>query len=253
MKPAVASLLALWVPVLTGLAVAAAPGSFAFKAQVLHDRLGPMKRFTLTVDGQPAITDDGGVFQVPLASGTTHVVVAVTGPSYAIHYPYGGFVAVPRDHADSNFRMAMEALLSRVPIPPARIHRMEAERQDLDAAAAAYGDLLPAALDVLVLGMGADGHTASLFPGSPALAERERRVVVVDGPKPPRRRMTITPPVIAAARHVVVLVTGKEKAAAVARAVDEATPASEIPAALARHGVWFLDRAAAARLARPVP
>jgi len=66
-------------------------------------------------------------------------------------------------------------------------------------------------------------------------------------------RMTIPPPVIAAARHVAVLVTGEEKAASVARALESDAPASEIPAVLARHGVWFLDRAAAARLVRPVP
>ncbi len=166
---------------------------------------------------------------------------------------FGDERAVPPDHADSNYRMAMEALLSRVAIPAARVHRMEGERHDLDAAAAAYDRQLPAALDVLVLGMGPDGHTASLFPGSAALAERQRRVVVVEGPKPPRRRLTITPPVIAAARHVAVLVTGKEKATAVARALESDAAASEIPAVLARHGVWFLDRAAAARLARPVP
>jgi 6-phosphogluconolactonase len=78
-------------------------------------------------------------------------------------------------------------------------------------------------------------------------------VVVVEGPTPPRRRLTITPPVIAAARHVAVLVAGEAKAATVARALESDASASEIPAVLARHGVWFLDRAAAARLARPVP
>jgi len=148
----------------------------------------------------------------------------------------------------------MEALLTHVAIPEARVHRIEGERRDLDAAAAAYGQELPAALDVLVLGLGTDGHTASLFPGSPAVLERRRRVMVVESPKPPRQRITITPPVIAAARQVVVLVTGRDKAPAVARALDGDAPSpSEIPAVLARHGVWFLDHAAAARLARPVP
>ena len=207
----------------------------------------------LAARGRCALALSGGATPQP-------VYAALAGPDLASRIAWNGVDvyfgderAVPRDHADSNFRMAMEALLSRVPIPAARIHRMEADRPDLDAAAAAYGDQLPPALDVVVLGMGADGHTASLFPGSPALAERQRRVVAVEGPKPPRRRLTITPPVIAAARHVVVLVTGKEKAAAVARALDDHTPPSEIPAALARHAVWFLDRAAAGRLARPVP
>src|SRR5207247_9162992 len=95
--------------------------------------------------------------------------------------------AVPRDHPSRNCQMAVEVLLRRVAIPAARVHRMEGERRDLDAAAAAYDRQLPAALDVLVLGMGPDGHTASLFPGSPALAEQQRRVVVVE-------RRTQTPP-----------------------------------------------------------
>lgn len=201
---------------------------------------------------------------VALSGGTTPrpVYAALAAPDLAgridwnrVDVYFGDERAVPRDHPDSNFHMAMEVLLTRVAIPAARVHRMEGERRDLDAAAAAYDRQLPAALDVLVLGMGPDGHTASLFPGSPALAEQQRRVVVVESPKPPRRRLTITPPVIAAARHVAVLVTGKEKATAVARALESDAPpsASEIPAVLARHGVWFLDPPAAARLARPVP
>src|SRR5881409_3358442 len=130
---------------------------------------------------------------------------------------------------------------------------VEGERRDLDAAAADYGRELPAALDVLVLGMGSDGHTASLFPGSPAVLERRRRVILVESPKPPRQRITITPPVIAAARQVVVLVTGRDKAPAVARALDGDAPSpSEGPAVLARDGVWFLDPLAAAQLPRPV-
>ena len=107
---------------------------------------------------------------------------------------------------------------------------------------------LPLSLDVLLLGVGADGHTASLFPGSPALAERRRLVVPVTGAKPPAERLTITPPVIGAARRVAVLGAGADKAAMVARALEGPVEPGEVPAQLARHGVWFLDRAAAGRL-----
>jgi len=202
---------------------------------------------------------------IALSGGTTPrpVYAALAAPDLArgiawnrVDIYFGDERDVPRDDAESNYRMAMEALLMHVAIPEARVHRIEAERRDLDAAADAYAQVLPEALDVLVLGMGADGHTASLFPGSPALSEQRRRVVVVASPKPPRQRVTITPPVIAAARQVVMLVTGGEKAAAVARALDaDAPPPSQVPAVLARPplGVWFLDHAAAARLPKPVP
>lgn len=226
------------------------PGAFAHRAAAW---LAETMADVLAARARCALALSGGATPRPVYATLAAPELASRVDWNGVEVYFGDERAVPHDHVDSNWRMAMEALLSRVPIPAAQIHRMEAERQDLDAAAAAYGDQLPAALDVLVLGMGADGHTASLFPGSPALGERRRLVVAVEGPKPPRRRLTITPPVIAAARHVVVLVTGKEKAAAVARAFDDHTPMSEIPAALARHGVWFLDSAAAARLGRHVP
>lgn len=162
---------------------------------------------------------------------------------------------VPPDDPESNYRLVRETLLTRVPVPAAQVHRVKGESRDLDGAAAAYAHELPDALDVLVLGMGPDGHTASLFPGSPAVLEQQRRAMVVDSPKPPRRRITITPPTIAAARHVVVLVTGRDKAPAVARALEGDAAPTDVPAVLARppHGVWFLDVAAAAQLPRPVP
>jgi 6-phosphogluconolactonase len=161
---------------------------------------------------------------------------------------FGDERAVPPDHPDSNYRTVHLALLSRVPIPPRQVHRMEAERSDREAAAREYERLLPPRLDVLLLGMGPDGHTASLFPGSAALDERHRLVVSVVGPKPPAERLTITPPVIEAARKVAVIATGDEKAAMAARAIEGPFAPKAVPAQLARRGVWFLDQAAAARL-----
>lgn len=165
---------------------------------------------------------------------------------------FGDERGVPPDHPDSNYRMAYEVLLRHVPLPPTSVHRMEAERADRDAAARAYERLLPARLDVLLLGMGADGHTASLFPHSPALRERTRRVVPVSGPEPSPARITITPPVIESADAVVVLVAGAEKAATVARALEGAYAPDELPIQLALRGTWLIDHAAAREL-RGVP
>ena len=164
---------------------------------------------------------------------------------------FGDERAVPPDHPESNYRMVRAALLSRVPIPAASVHRMEAERPDREAAARDYERSLPRGLDILVLGVGADGHTASLFPGSAALDEQRRLVLPVIGPKPPVERLTVTPPVIEAARSVVVLATGADKAAMVARAVEGPLDPKAVPAQLARRGAWFLDRAAAGRLTAP--
>jgi 6-phosphogluconolactonase len=161
---------------------------------------------------------------------------------------FGDERAVPPDHPDSNYLMVHRALLSRVPVPPGRIHRMEAERSDREAAAREYERSLPSRLDILVLGMGPDGHTASLFPGSAALDERHRLVVPVIGAKPPAERLTITPPVIAAARRVAVIATGEDKAAMVARAIEGPLAPKDVPVQLARRGSWFLDQAAAGRL-----
>ena len=156
--------------------------------------------------------------------------------------------AVPPESPDSNFRMAQEAFLSQVPILAAKVHRMAAERDDLSTAAREYEALLPATLDVLLLGIGPDGHTASLFPHAPALLEREHRVVRVVGGEPLVQRLTITPSVIQHAVRVLVLATGTDKADAVARALEGPEDVVSVPAQLARGGTWILDRAAARSL-----
>ena len=155
---------------------------------------------------------------------------------------FGDERAVPPDHPDSNYLMVHRVLLSRVPVPAGQVHRMEAERSDREAAAREYERSLPPRLDILVLGMGPDGHTASLFPGSAALDERQRLVVPVIGAKAPVERLTITPPVIEAARRVAVIATGEDKAAMVARAIEGPLAPKEVPVQLARRGSWFLDR-----------
>jgi len=161
--------------------------------------------------------------------------------------------AVPPDDPESNYRLVRETLLDRVPIPPARVHRMPADGEDLDEAALAYERAFPPRLDVLVLGLGTDGHTASLFPGDPAVDEWDRRIVAVEAPAEPRRRLTITPRVIAGAHLIVVLARGEYKMTAVRRALSSAGTPEEVPGRLARRGVWILDTHAAGGLvpARP--
>ncbi len=169
-------------------------------------------------------------------------------PWEEIDFYFGDERCVPPDDDESNYRMARETLLSHPRCTEGRVHRMEAERQDREEAAAVYARLLPDPLDLLLLGMGADGHTVSLFPGSPALEERQKRVVAIRGPKPPPWRLTITPPVIQSARAVLVLVSGQSKAAALARALEGPLDAAGVPVQLARHGTWIVDRAAASEL-----
>jgi 6-phosphogluconolactonase len=145
--------------------------------------------------------------------------------------------------------MARETLLDVVPAAPGRVHRMECERTDRDAAVRAYEALLPERLDLLVLGLGPDGHIASLFPRSPTLTESRRRILAVTAPKPPPERLTITPLVIRAARLTIGLVAGAGKSEALARALDGPDDPDQTPGRLARDGLWIVDTAAAARLA----
>ncbi|MDI6870897.1 MAG: 6-phosphogluconolactonase [Bacillota bacterium] len=155
---------------------------------------------------------------------------------------------VPPDHPESNYGLAFKHLLSRVAIPLANVHRIRGEDAEPARAATQYDRLLPPRLDLLVLGIGEDGHTASLFPGSPALHDHVHRAAAVVAPKPPPRRITITPLVIEAAERLLVLAAGEGKAAAVARALSGPEDLDACPAQLARRGFWLLDRAAAANL-----
>lgn len=161
---------------------------------------------------------------------------------------FGDERAVPPHHPESNYHMAWEALLSRVPVSRERVHRMEAEDPDLEAAARRYEEALPEALEILVLGIGEDGHTASLFPGGDPVRESLRRVVPSRGPRPPRERLTITPPVLLAAREILVLARGGGKADAVRRALEGPLDPHRCPAQLARRGTWILDEGAAGGL-----
>ena len=195
-----------------------------------------------------------GAASLALAGGTTpraayEALAKISGIDWPrVNVYFGDERAVPATHPDSNFQMAQSALFEHVALPPANIHRMHADEADRDAAARAYEELLPAYISVLVLGIGEDGHTASLFPGSAALDEQTRRVLPVIGPKPPPQRLTITPPVIAAARRIIMIATGAGKAEPVRRALRDAPDPKTTPSCLARDGLWLMDPAASALL-----
>ncbi|HUK52191.1 MAG TPA: 6-phosphogluconolactonase [Candidatus Binatia bacterium] len=171
---------------------------------------------------------------------------------------------VPPSHPDSNYGMAERELIARVSIPSQNVHRMEAERADLDRAAQEYEALLrknlPAGpggfpcLDLIYLGMGPDGHTASLFPGSSGLKETVRAVIahdVIPPNFPPSKRMTFTFPMLNAARAVLFLITGADKKDRL-REVLEGTHTPPYPSQTVRPAagqlVFLTDRDAAAGL-----
>lgn len=200
-----------------------------------------------------AISADSAA-SLALAGGTTpraayEALAKIPGIDWSkVSVYFGDERAVPPTHPDSNFAMANAALFVRVPLPANNIHRIVAEDPDREAAARAYDALLPAHISVMVLGIGEDGHTASLFPGSPALHERTRRVLPVIGPKPPPQRLSITPPVIEAAKLCIVIANGAGKAEPVRRALKDPLDIQTTPSSLARGGLWLLDHAAAALL-----
>ncbi|CAM3479338.1 6-phosphogluconolactonase [Kibdelosporangium persicum] len=186
-----------------------------------------------------------------------------------VDFYWGDERFLPSGHPERNETQARDALLDHVPVDPSRVHAMEPSDgkfgDDPDAAAEAYAGLLASkaqpddqglvpTFDVCLLGVGEEGHTASIFPGSPAVHETERTVVAVrDCPKPPPTRVSLTLPAIRRSGEVWLLTGGEAKAAAIAMALGGAGEV-EIPAAGARgrqHTLWLLDKAAAGKLPPP--
>ena len=159
----------------------------------------------------------------------------------SVRFYFGDERCVPPDHPESNYGMAMRALFNQgVPLGSS-VFRVEADDQNREAAALRYDEVLRGQIDVLLLGVGEDGHIASLFPGSVALQEVSRRMMSITGPKPPHERFTITPPVITQARSVFVLATGAAKAQILVKALQEAGDFDTIPARLVLNATWLLD------------
>jgi 6-phosphogluconolactonase len=171
---------------------------------------------------------------------------------------WGDERTVPPDHADSNFGMARAALLDHVTIPDANVHRIRGEI-DPRASASEYSQAIDDTLgstrpnfDLILLGIGTDGHTASLFPGTAAISETKDSVTAVYVPALDTWRVTLTLPAINAARRVLFLVTGQSKADILRRILSPEAPVKHLPASLVRpiagEVTWMLDRDAASLL-----
>ncbi len=183
---------------------------------------------------------------------------------------FGDERCVPPEHEDSNYWMVRESLLDKVSIPFANVFRMEGENPDPEKAASLYATQLQEffelesgdgpspenfpSFDLVLLGMGPDGHTASLFPGTAALQERGRPVTANFVPKFDAYRITLTAPTINRAAQVWFLVTGEDKAENLQRALEGEYQPQTLPSQLIKpHSgklVWFMDKAAASRLTR---
>ncbi len=221
------------------------------------------------VEAANAAIADHGRFTVALSGGTTpKPAYARLASEFRDRLPWANVDCfwsdercVPPDHPESNFRMANEALLSRVDIPVAHIHRMEGEDpnpphagEEYDRELRAYFQIrneTPPQFDLMMLGMGGDGHTASLFPGTAALQETRAFAAANYVEKFRGYRLTLTLPVLNAARRVLFLVSGSDKAAALAK-VFGANDGDPLPASLVqpKHGstLWLVDTDAAVRL-----
>lgn len=214
-----------------------------------------------------------GVFTIGLSGGSTPgkmYALLATEPYRgqvdwgAVHFFWSDERCVPPADPRSNYHLAQETLLSKLDLRPEQIHRVPAERSDREQAASEYaveirrvvGGDVPV-FDLLQLGMGPEGHTASLFPHQPSLHEEQRLVMAVSVPKPPPDRLTFTPPLLRAARTLLFLATGADKAAALQAVLEgpddpEEYPTQGIIRRAAGEVVWLVDTAIAQHIQRKI-
>ncbi len=207
-----------------------------------------------------------GEFHIALAGGTTprQLYQRLGSPRFADHIPwdkihlyFGDERSVPPDHPDSNYRMVQDSLISRVPFAKEHIHRIHGELPDLSQAARDYATTLQTNLpkspcgqvqfDLVLLGMGNDGHVASLFPDTPILQQYNALVDTVHVAKLDAWRISITFPVIDNARNIMILVSGDQKADIVRRVFSN-TSSADLPVQMIKpkgQCEWYLDNAAA--------
>ena len=225
------------------------------------------EQFVLLADAAIARS---GRFAVALSGGSTpralYELLGSAGYRDRVDWPrvhlfWGDERCVPPDHPESNFRMVQETLLAKVRMPPENIHRMMGEKEPAEAAAAyeqelrEFFALKPGQMprfDLILLGLGEDGHTASLFPGTAALDETDRWVAAVYVEKLQSHRLTLTLPVINAAAQVTFLVAGASKAKIVSDILASDSAPLDYPAVKVRpvdgRLAWIIDRDAARNL-----
>jgi 6-phosphogluconolactonase len=227
----------------------------------------------VVVEAAARAIDAAGRFLIALSGGSTprDVFQQLAAPGFAdrveweaVHVFWGDERCVAPTDPSSNYAMAREILLDRVGVKPGHVHRIRGE-DNPEAAAGAYERLLRRSFstpegppghdtgsrfDLVLLGMGPDGHTASLFPHTSAVGETQRWVVPVESPVPPSRRVSLTPPVINAAAQRLFLVTGEGKAAAVAGVLQGPRDPDTLPAQVVEDARWLIDEAAASMLKR---
>jgi 6-phosphogluconolactonase len=215
--------------------------------------------------------DTSGRFTIALSGGSTPRStyerlasgdLAERVPWEAFHVFWGDDRCVPPDDPDSDYRMAKEAMLDHVPIPSGRVHRIRGEDPP-EQAARDYEQLLRRSFgvpggppprqdgsrfDLVLLGMGEDGHTASLFPGTGAVNEVERWAIRVQADASPRNRVSLTTPVLNAAARKLFLVTGVGKAPTLARVLEGPRDPDALPSQAIEDPEWFVDAAAASML-----
>jgi len=185
-----------------------------------------------------------GACHLVLAGGTTpklcyELMRNMDLPWASLHIWFGDERCLPAGDSERNDTMAEAALLAHVAVPPEQIHCIAAELGP-EAAAEQYTEMLAAApvMDIVLLGMGEDGHTASLFPGNPALQDEQPAVPVYDSPKPPSERVSMGYTVLNGARHRLILVAGKGKADALSRLRS----GEALPVAGLADSEWLIDR-----------
>ena len=233
------------------------------EVEVLADATALAERAAAMVAAEAtASLRERGAFAIALSGGSTPKAMhqLLTRPPYRDRIDwsrwsvyFGDERACPPDDAESNYRMARETLLDHVPIRPDRVYRMRGEGADLDAAASEYSSLLEATLpagpggprlDLVLLGLGTDGHTASLFPGTPALDVTGAWATRGHATYAPYDRITATFPLLTAAAAIGFLVAGASKRDALAGVVAGTVPAARVKPAYGRLR-WLLDREAA--------